>query len=132
VELAEDGLRITDYGLRTTDYVCDRIRRMRLGPLERRVLEALWGRSTEARVRDLKPFFPEIAYTTLMTTLDRLHRKGILNRVLDGRAFAYQPSVSRAEAAMSFLIEEVDLDAEALDELERLVRERRRQLETES
>ena len=64
---------------------------MRLGPLERRVLEVLWGRDREARVRDLQPSFPEIAYTTLMTTLDRLHRKGVLYRVPEGRAFAYRP-----------------------------------------
>jgi predicted transcriptional regulator len=105
---------------------------VRLGPLERRVLEALWGRTGEARVRDLQPSFPGIAYTTLMTTLDRLHRKGILRRSSDGRAFAYWPSVTRAEAALSFLVDEVgDLDADALDELERLLRERRRALEEE-
>jgi predicted transcriptional regulator len=78
------------------------------------------------------PSFPDIAYTTLMTTLDRLHRKGVLSRSADGRAFAYQPRVTRAEAAMSFLVEEVgDLDAQALDELERLVRERRRKLDAQ-
>jgi predicted transcriptional regulator len=103
---------------------------MRLGPLERRVLEVLWGRSRDARVRDLQPWFPGIAYTTLMTTLDRLHRKGVLARVPRGRAYAYSTRVTRAEAALSFLVEEVgDLNAETLDELERLVRERRRKLE---
>ncbi len=106
---------------------------MRLGPLERRVLEALWGRAKEARVRDLQSSFPEIAYTTLMTTLDRLHRKGVLDRVPDGRAFAYRVRVTRAEAMLSFLIDEVGpLDAEALDALERLVRERRRKMEEQS
>ncbi|HEX7778752.1 MAG TPA: BlaI/MecI/CopY family transcriptional regulator, partial [Vicinamibacterales bacterium] len=49
----------------------------RLGPLEWRVLEALWSRTTLASVRDLQPDFPEIAYTTLMTTLDRLYRKSV-------------------------------------------------------
>jgi len=48
-------------------------------------------------VRDLTPDFPEIAYTTLMTTLDRLHRKGVLLRTKQGRAFFYQPRLSRAE-----------------------------------
>jgi len=103
---------------------------MRLGPLERRVLETLWRWVGSARVRDLQPSFPDIAYTTLMTTLDRLHRKGVLDRVADGRAFAYSPRVTRAEAALSFFVTEVgELDAESLDELERLVRERRRALE---
>ena len=65
-----------------------------------------------------------------MTTLDRLHRKGVLEREPNGRAFEYRPRVTRAEAALSFLIEEVgDLDAEALEALEHLVRERRRALE---
>jgi predicted transcriptional regulator len=103
---------------------------VRLGPLERRVLKALWGREGDARVRDLQPSFPEIAYTTLMTTLDRLHRKGVLDRIADGRAFAYRPRFTKAEAAMSFLVEEVgSLDEETLDALERLVREKRRALE---
>jgi predicted transcriptional regulator len=42
------------------------------GPLEIRVLSALWARHTPACVRDLQPQFPGVAYTTLMTTLDRL------------------------------------------------------------
>ena len=90
----------------------------------------LWGRGAALRVRDLQPDFPDIAYTTLMTTLDRLHRKGVLDRVAAGRAFAYRPRFTRAEAALSFLVDEVGgLDADTLDELERLVRERRRALE---
>ena len=106
---------------------------MRLGPLEQRVLDALWARRVDSRVRDLQGSFPDIAYTTLMTTLDRLHRKGIVDRVLDGRAFAYRARVTRTEAVLSCLIDEVgDLDAEALDVLERLVRERRRALEEQS
>jgi predicted transcriptional regulator len=103
---------------------------MRLGPLEQRVLDALWTRHGDARVRDLQPSFPEIAYTTLMTTLDRLYRKGIIERVADGRAFAYRPRLTRAEAVVSFLADEVGaLDRETLDALERLVRDRRRALE---
>jgi predicted transcriptional regulator len=103
---------------------------MRLGPLEQRVLDALWTRGGQARVRDLRPAFPQIAYTTLMTTLDRLHRKGVVARALDGRAFAYRPRCTRAEAVLSCLIDEMGtLDAEALDALERLVQERRRALD---
>lgn len=106
---------------------------MRLGPLEQRVLDALWARGVNSRVRDLHASFPEIAYTTLMTTLDRLHRKGVVDRVVDGRAFAYRARLTRTEAVLSFLVDEVgDLDANALDVLERLVRERRRALEEQS
>ncbi len=68
-----------------------------LGPLEWRVLESLWNRDTAVSVRELTPAFPEIAYTTLMTTLDRLHRKGVLARMKQGRAFFYQPRLTRPE-----------------------------------
>mgnify|MGYP003580082979 CR=1 FL=1 len=102
---------------------------MQLGPLERRVLEALWRRPTAARVRDLQPAFPDIAYTTLMTTLDRLYRKGVLERIVERPAFSYRPRLSRAETAWSFLLHDVGIADEAtLSELERLVRARRRAL----
>jgi predicted transcriptional regulator len=121
-----------------------------LGPLEWRVLEALWSRGTPSAVRDLVDGFPETAYTTLMTTLDRLHRKGVLTREKQGRAFHYQPRLGRAEFAsarageavrhalqrsegslvplVSYLIDAVgDRDRELLDELESLVAARRRE-----
>lgn len=65
------------------------------GALELRVLDALWARADAATVRDLEPAFAGIAYTTLMTTLDRLHRKGVLLREKSGRAFVYRPRLSR-------------------------------------
>jgi predicted transcriptional regulator len=65
------------------------------GPLERRVLEALWKAGEEASVRDLQEFFPEVAYTTLMTTLDRLYKKRVLSRRKAGRAFLYAPVSNR-------------------------------------
>ncbi len=103
-------------------------------------------------VRDLQPDFPEIAYTTLMTTLDRLHRKGVLRREKNGRAFLYQPRLSRAEfesarataavktalegdgasvgLLLSFLVQAVsDRDQDLLDDLEALVRARRAEIE---
>jgi predicted transcriptional regulator len=67
------------------------------GPLETRVLELLWGKGRAATVRHLLPAFPELAYTTLMTTLDRLYRKGVLVRCRLGRAFAYEPRCSREQ-----------------------------------
>jgi predicted transcriptional regulator len=118
-----------------------------LGPLEWRTLEALWVREAPASVRDLTPEFPDIAYTTLMTTLDRLHRKGVLTREKQGRAFVYRPRMSRSEfnsaragdavrAALknggslaplaSYLVDAVgDRDHELLAELEALVGHRR-------
>lgn len=124
----------------------------RLGPLEWRVLEALWARPETASVRDLQPEFSEIAYTTLMTTLDRLHRKGVLERTKQGRAFFYLPRLTRQQfesarvadalkvalegnaaelgPLLSFFVEAVsDRDHELLDELETLVRARRATLD---
>src|ERR1043166_3845485 len=68
-----------------------------LGKLERQVLEETW-RLGEVSVRDIHRIFNEqIAYTTLMTTLDRLFKKKLLERRKDGRAFLYAPVVSREE-----------------------------------
>ena len=119
------------------------------GALELRVLDALWAQPEAQSVRDLHPRFGGVAYTTLMTTLDRLHRKGVLDREKSGRAFRYRPryslDVMRSHLAgealqavfgerasglapiLSFFIESVSReDHEALDALERLVEERRR------
>jgi predicted transcriptional regulator len=117
------------------------------GPLEARVLDALWRFDAPATVRDLQPIFSGSAYTTLMTTLDRLHRKGVLERAKAGRAFAYWHRWSRRELIariasqqlgaliapdpslqplVSFFVDAVtNRDAEVLGELERLVAERR-------
>jgi predicted transcriptional regulator len=99
-------------------------------------------------VRDLIGDFDGTAYTTLMTTMDRLHRKGILDREKTGRAFVYRTRYSRdeiesgmaaraleslldrsdAEPVLSYFIDEVSRrDARLLDELERLVQEKRRE-----
>ena len=120
------------------------------GALELRVLDAMWRRGGEVAVRDLQSEFPASAYTTLMTTMDRLHRKGALERRKVGRAFAYRVASSReelesgmvtralqpllrggnAEPILSFFVEEVSRqDDRLLDELERLVREKRRKLD---
>jgi predicted transcriptional regulator len=121
------------------------------GALELRVLDAVWRhQGREVSVRDLQPDFPASAYTTLMTTMDRLHRKGVLERRKVGRAFAYRAVSSRtelesglvtralqsvlkgesAQPILSFFVEEVSRqDDRLLDELERLVREKRRKQE---
>ena len=68
-----------------------------LGPLETRLLELLWTQRRPATVGHIRRALPELAYTTIMTTLDRLYRKGLLLRDKDGRAFAYAPRYTRAE-----------------------------------
>ncbi|HZF39037.1 MAG TPA: BlaI/MecI/CopY family transcriptional regulator [Blastocatellia bacterium] len=124
-----------------------------LGPLEREVMEFIWRRpkrAAEVSVRDIHLAFDErLAYTTLMTTLDRLHKKGLLDRRKEGRAFFYSPRFSpdefergvardvinmllgRASAGvepiLACIIDAVsERDRAMLDELERLIKEKRR------
>ena len=122
-----------------------------LGKLERQVLDETWRRS-EVSVRDIYVAFEErIAYTTLMTTLDRLYKKRLLDRRKDGRAFFYSPSVSREEfehgiredvidgllgggaegiqPVLACIVDTVsERDRQLLDELDRLVKEKKREL----
>src|SRR5271168_268490 len=67
------------------------------GPLELAVLEALWSRSESLSVRGLQKDFPDVAYTTLMTTLDRLYKKKALRRSKRGRAYFYEACLTREE-----------------------------------
>lgn len=74
----------------------------RLGDLERAVMEHLWESARAnpdgVTVREVLGSFDgerDIAYTTVMTVLDRLSKKGLVTRVLDGRAWRYLPSDTR-------------------------------------
>jgi len=119
-----------------------------LGPLERKVLDASW-RLEKANVRDvIEALDDDFAYTTIMTTLDRLYKKGYLDRELDGRAFLYSPRVTQeqmqigilgdvitglldsatrsVEPVLASIVDSVgDKDRKLLDELERLVKEKK-------
>ena len=119
-----------------------------LGALETEVMDAVWREGRELRVREVHAAFEaRLAYTTVMTTMDRLFKKGLLDRRKEGRAFVYAARVTRrqlvldvgaglirgllrseGEPALSFLVDAVtDSDQELLDRLERLVREKKRQ-----
>ena len=124
------------------------------GSLEREVLGILWLEENLA-VRDVQARLRRpAAYTTVMTTLDRLYKKGVLTRVQSGRAFVYSASVTReqlqasiassvltgllqgkGDATMPVLSNLVDTvgaqdgGADLLKDLEALVREKRRRLE---
>jgi BlaI family penicillinase repressor len=66
-------------------------------PLELLCLKALWTLQ-EGNVKDVQQVVAQtrpLAYTTIMTVLDRLVRKGKLARRKVGRAFVYQPQTSR-------------------------------------
>lgn len=74
--------------------------RGRLGELEAAVMDVLWGAAEPYRVRDVRARLADerpLAYTTVMTVLDNLHRKGWVRRELDGRAYLYRPVASREE-----------------------------------
>ncbi len=113
-------------------------------------MDTLW-RSGALAVRDVCARLkarPALAYTTVMTTLDRLYKKGLLTRQKDGNAFVYEPALTRdeyrrkiVESTVSGLIErpsDVDpvlaafvdaaagVDEENLRRLEELIAERRR------
>jgi BlaI family penicillinase repressor len=66
-------------------------------PLELACLTALWALG-QGSVKDVRQAVAEshpLAYTTVMTVLDRLARRGLISRTKAGRAFVYAPSVSR-------------------------------------
>lgn len=68
-----------------------------LGPLEVSAMQILWSRG-QGTVRDVVHALNRpLAYTTVMTTLDRLYKKGLLDRRKSVRAFLYSPRMSRQE-----------------------------------
>lgn len=120
-----------------------------LGALESTVLEALSRAGEPLSVRDVQSQLPrkgELAYTTVLTVLDRLHEKGLVRREKRGRAFYYEPLVTseqwRGQRAakllagrdappnravlMAFLDGAERVAPEVLNELSALLDERRR------
>ncbi|MEU3496511.1 BlaI/MecI/CopY family transcriptional regulator [Kitasatospora cineracea] len=81
----------------------------RLGDLEAEIMDRLWTWDRPATVReivdDLNRTRP-LAYTTVMTVADILHRKGLLRREKSGRAWSYRPACSR-EAYSAALMRDV-------------------------
>lgn len=126
-----------------------------LGNLELELMEILWLHG-ENSVRDVVPRLSRpLAYTTVMTTLDRLFKKGLLDRHKSDRAFVYSPSFSRQEwerrragnlvagflagpnpsreLLLSCLLDAVgEHDATLLDDLEKKIRTRRKELSRQS
>jgi predicted transcriptional regulator len=114
-------------------------------------MEVMWNLG-EANVRDVvKTIERDLAYTTVMTTLDRLYKKGVLERVTSERAFVYTPKFSRQdwdrqragdmmmgflagpiesrETVLSCLVDAVGShDASLLDELEAKILRKREEL----
>lgn len=73
----------------------------RLGQLERAVMEVLWqladrDAASSVTAREVAARLPTHAYTTVLTVMDRLTRKGLLERIRDGKSHHYRPTGSRA------------------------------------
>ena len=122
-----------------------------LGELEAEVMDCLWE-MPESSVKEIwEKLSPRraLAYTTIMTTMDRLYQKGLLQRAKSGKAFLYAPRCSRQEFE-EILTEEVlqglvgatseplmsafldllsEKDPGSLDRLEVMIRRRRTRLE---
>jgi len=122
-----------------------------LGSLELELMEILWSRG-ESSVRGVVTLLSRpLAYTTVMTTLDRLFKKGLLLRRKSDRAFVYSPVFTREEwerkragnlvagflsgshpsrqLLLSCLLDAVgEHDASLLDELEKKIRDRRKEI----
>ena len=109
-------------------------------------MEHVWklGESSVSQIHE--QLAGRLAYTTVMTTLDRLYKKGLLQRRKQGRAFLYTARLSKVEfkeglvkRALRFLLEEnkhepvplmanlvetfKQYDKSLLDELERLIKQ---------
>jgi predicted transcriptional regulator len=70
------------------------------GELEAVIMDRVWDRDGPVTVRELLDELlkeRDIAYTTVMSTMDNLHRKGWLARVKDGKAYRYTATASREE-----------------------------------
>jgi predicted transcriptional regulator len=83
----------------------------RLGELERAVMDVLWDREAPATVRDVAEALSgrELAYTTVMTVLDRLAGKGMVERERAGRAWRYHPAATREAYIAQLMLDALDL-----------------------
>jgi BlaI family penicillinase repressor len=78
-----------------------RPRNPQLTPLELEIMKVLWeaGPATVQGVQERLPGQPRLAYTTVQTMLNVLHRKGKVTRTRRNRAYQYRATVSRRKAA---------------------------------
>ena len=72
-----------------------------LTPLELEIMKVLWetGPAAVQTVQERLPAERKLAYNTVQTMLNVLHRKGKVRRELQGRAYLYEPAVTRPQAA---------------------------------
>ncbi|KDE97138.1 Transcriptional regulatory protein (fragment) [uncultured Mycobacterium sp.] len=76
------------------------------GELEAVIMDRLWTRNEVSTVRDIFDDLTldrRIAYTTVLSTMDNLHRKGILTRERVGKAYHYLPVMTREEHSATLM-----------------------------
>jgi predicted transcriptional regulator len=81
------------------------------GDLETVVMDRLWDRGGTTTVRELFEELRadrEIAYTTVMSTMDNLHRKNWLSRERRGKAYLYWPNMTREEYSARLMRDALD------------------------
>ncbi|MFI7679443.1 BlaI/MecI/CopY family transcriptional regulator [Actinophytocola sp. NPDC049390] len=86
-----------------------------LGELEAAVMNVLWDNAEPMKVRAVLERLDtgkQLAYTTVMTVLDKLHRKQWVQRELHGKAYSYEAAFSREEASARALREVLDSSAD--------------------
>ena len=79
-----------------------------LGGLEKAIMDRLWGWNRAATVREVLEDLNrdrKVAYTTVMTVMTNLERKGLLSRTLVGRAYAYTPVAAEADHTAALIAE---------------------------
>jgi predicted transcriptional regulator len=80
-----------------------------LGELERRVMDVVWSAAgSEITARDVSDVLDEYAYTTIATVLNRLSRKGVVRRRMDGRTTKFAPLGTPADRAAAVMADALD------------------------
>lgn len=88
----------------------------RLGELERAVMDHLWDSGEPQTVRQVHEALAarrELAYTTVMTVLQRLARKHLVVQIRDDRAHRYAPAYSRDELVAGLMVDALDQAADS-------------------
>lgn len=82
-----------------------------LGELERSIMDILWAQNSPLTAREVGRLIADrdLAPTTVMTVLDRLTRKGFLDRTRDGRAWRYEPAESRDTYIAELMLEALEM-----------------------
>ena len=83
----------------------------RLGELERAVMDHLWAAGEPLTVRQVHEALcaeRDLAYTTVMTVLQRLARKNLVSQIRDDRAHRYAPVHGRDELVAGLMVDALD------------------------